>query len=1124
MSHFRFRMVPLPRIAVAAFAALALPAIAGTYNNDFNASDPFLESSPTTKLTVFSNQAFGNVNRPSWLPTGGVDNSGYLKLTNAVSTLRQTIVFPDFEPGFHVAGFDFAIDCRVGGGGTAPADGFSLNFARAGDTVITTGTPYAGALGTNGHNEADRHEEGTATGLSIAFDAYFSGTVGVSDDVVGISVRVDNQVIAHYAAPVINPVDPNNPNSLQTGPRLADPATAQQRIDALGWGTFEAKLDRDTQILNVWWKGVKVIDELPTNFVPGPGRLVFGVRTGGNNQVHHFDNMELTTYPVELATVTSAKVSHQEGYVFQISDYETSSVVVPGGVTSLLIDTDIVTPTSVSKTGSVTTVTYVPEVPLPAHANIFFEINAQDQLGTPVTLSGTLVTPVFPLASFIADAPTLNQWNIRTIRGGTIAGPTQINTALAIAANPALTIANSTAPYFNISDDASFGARGFFKRDAGIANGVTGNEDNIVTLGKTKISITEPGDYTFWVQSDDGFALRIKGAAFHKVVGLGLIDPSDASTIAYFFGTGNANTRGVVTLAAGEYEIDHLWFEGTSDSYAEVAWAPGDHADDTTTGKWSLVGGAGDTPFFPAAPLAEPVTVPGSWAVRNYYAGGNLAGLRDAFTRIATPGASTVVNATVPVINFRDPFLPGGGGADGIFRNNTGFPLEAVVTPPVDDNHFVTIARYEWVVANPGDYTFAVTSDDGFALRVLGGPYIINNAGPTNNSSGVDPLDSTTFLNSGANDAASFGVYRVAAAGTYTIEVVQVEQSGGSSLEVAWAPGNITSRNATSTWMLLGNPNDPSVPVAAPILPVDLFATLPKAPATQWSTRFYHSATNLTNIPTAIAAINNPATPKFTGVYSFLNFRNSVPEGQTDPVPWTSGLFHATHATAVYRDPAERQFLGATGLVDHVAALATARVNITTAGNYTFGISSDDGFAFRIVNAPTPFIRVSGTATIDSAQPNTVYRLDGSNNARAVINLPVGQYDLEFAYYEGTGNAHFELYAVAGDITNDADSTAWRIVGHTTSGGLPLVAQPVLTPPSIGSISINAQTGAFSFSWNSQEGTNYKIQYSDNLAVWHDLNPAYPGQAGPTSTYTGNVSDLTLIPGTAKVFFRLEPN
>lgn len=1146
MNQNPFRAISSRLLAAAVLATMAGPAAhAGTYANDFS-TDPFSPALPANeRLTIFSNQAANSPTRPSWVASGGVDNSGYLKLTDAVGNIRSTIVFPDFEPGFHVAGFNFGVDCRIGGGAATPADGFSINFARSSviggetDPVINTGEGYAGAANV-GHTEDNRHEEGTRTGLGIGFDAYYSG----GEDVIGISVRVDNVLLLQYALPALNqdPSSPDYPNSMQTGPTLPipNPDTEQaraERLAGLGWARFEVALDPVTGRLDIWWKGVKVIDQLETNFVPGPGRLVFGARTGGQNQAHHFDNLSLETFPVEQATVTRASVSHA-GFSFEITDFGTTSVVTPADISFLSIDGTEVTPTSVTKTGSVTTVNYLPPVPFSPNTPIFYLIDAQDQNDVGVSAFGTLTTPVLPQQFFITDAPVLNQWNIREIRGGTVGGTPVINSALAIAAAPPQAPTNYTAPYFNLTDDNNFGSRGFFKRDTVYAtntapNPATVDDNNIVALGKTKVQVTEAGDYTFWVQSDDGFALRVNGGTFTKVAGTAgaLIDPSDPSTIGFLNGTGNSNTRGTIYLEPGEHVIDFLWFEGSSSSFVEVAWAPGDHTADTTGGRWTLVGGAGDTPFFPAAALAEPVASGSNWSVRNYYAGGDVPTLRAAFERLANPGTSLVANDTDPVINYRDP---NNAGADGLFTNNSPFPMEALIAPAADDNHFVTVARYEWNIGTAGDYTVAVTSDDGFALRILGGPYLINGGGPATITSGNDPLDPTAFLNSGANGLSTFGVYRATAPGTYTVEVVQVEQTGGASLEVAWAPGNHTSRNSTGAWQLLGNPNDPSVPPLIPVMPDSWFAGLPPAPAGNWSLAFYYarqpgSTTTLVTIDSLQkindVLANTGITPVFQEAAS-MNFFNRDPLSEPRD---GAGLFRNYQTTApaneAYRVP-DRYFpgVGLAAEIDDAVALATARIVIPTTGTYTFGVNSDDGFALRIVGAPNGFKRLSGTAEafIDTAQNNTFYRSGGTSSSRGAIDLVAGEYDIEFAYYERSGGAHFEVFTAPGDVTNEADTAAWRIIG--ASGGLALVEQtvdPGEGTTTIGNFNFNGTTGDFSFSWNSTEGALYQIEYSDDLATWYELEMDYAGEVG-TTTYNGNVSGLTEIPNTDRVFFRLQ--
>jgi hypothetical protein len=61
-------------------------------------------------------------------PTGGVNNSGCLKLTSALASQSGSFVLTsDLDPGVQVHGFLARFKAYVGGG--SGADGFSFNFA-----------------------------------------------------------------------------------------------------------------------------------------------------------------------------------------------------------------------------------------------------------------------------------------------------------------------------------------------------------------------------------------------------------------------------------------------------------------------------------------------------------------------------------------------------------------------------------------------------------------------------------------------------------------------------------------------------------------------------------------------------------------------------------------------------------------------------------------------------------------------------------------------------------------------------------------------------------------------------------------------------------------------------------
>src|SRR4051812_3044455 len=187
-------MTKLLRIAVV--LALSVGAAkAATTTIDFN-TDP----SVSGVYTEPANSA------ASWRPDGGASGAagdGYLSLADAKGSQRSVLVFKDFENGLVIKSFSFECDLRIGGGTTPPADGFSLNYASADDPVITGGA-FAGST-----TEADLPEEGTQTGLAIGFDTWQSGDAtdrraagGAAEDVAGITVSVDNTLLAQFPLPL----------------------------------------------------------------------------------------------------------------------------------------------------------------------------------------------------------------------------------------------------------------------------------------------------------------------------------------------------------------------------------------------------------------------------------------------------------------------------------------------------------------------------------------------------------------------------------------------------------------------------------------------------------------------------------------------------------------------------------------------------------------------------------------------------------------------------------------------------------------------------------------------------------------------------------------------------------
>ena len=105
---------------------------------------------------------------------------------------------------------------------------------------------------------------------------------------------------------------------------------------------------------------------------------------------------------------------------------------------------------------------------------------------------------------------------------------------------------------------------------------------------------------------------------------------------------------------------------------------------------------------------------------------------------------------------------------------------------------------------------------------------------------------------------------------------------------------------------------------------------------------------------------------------------------------------------------------------------ATATVTIPAAGNWTFGVNSDDGFSLTI-----------GSFTMSFPDPR------GPGDTLQVFNFPAaGEYALRLVFYERGGGSELELYAAAGSFTG-WNASNFRLVGDTAAGGLSVRAQAV---------------------------------------------------------------------------------
>lgn len=111
---------------------------------------------------------------------------------------------------------------------------------------------------------------------------------------------------------------------------------------------------------------------------------------------------------------------------------------------------------------------------------------------------------------------------------------------------------------------------------------------------------------------------------------------------------------------------------------------------------------------------------------------------------------------------------------------------------------------------------------------------------------------------------------------------------------------------------------------------------------------------------------------------------------------------------------------------DNFVTEATATITIPTAGNWTFGVNSDDGFSLTI-----------GNFSISYPDPR------GPGDTLQTFSFPAaGDYALDLIFYECGGGSEVELYAAPGAYTA-WNPTNFRLVGDTAGGGLAVKAPVV---------------------------------------------------------------------------------
>lgn len=541
-----------------ALCAASATAFAGSVSYNF-------DTDPNGILSFYGNAAYVSTD-------GNPATGGYLSLTDAINSQRSFIVFDDFDNGLVVKAFSFSMDVRIGGGNTTPADGFSVDYVRANDPVLVDPSSMNG-WASNPGGEANLPEEGSTTGLGIGFDAYDSG----NGDVIGISVRLDNVLIATYPLPNQNTTC-DDQNSLQTGP--IDPDNAGSP-GLLCWQPFSVDLS-ETGKLVIKWKGHEITPAggLQTTFIPSPGRLVLVARTGGLNQNQHIDNLKITT--IASSTPTVGQINAQPaGFSFDILDAGADKV--DSSTVTVKLNGTSVTPV-VSKTGDTTSVSFN-EFPtlIPAGSSNTIVVSFKDNFGNPLSVTRDYVQTDYavvpPALALPAGATTttpgfvLKSYQTAAGNGNSLA-LTQDELSGLLGANLAdLSAADANGLFHEPGvinydkDPATDGKQGNFDND-GLIPGFPGSGpnqyDNAALEATTYLKFPAAGVYTMGVSSDDGFRVTIAKSAGQKLGGV---------TLGQYIGGRGAGIPGTlftfVVQQAGFYPARLIWENGGGGSSVE---------------------------------------------------------------------------------------------------------------------------------------------------------------------------------------------------------------------------------------------------------------------------------------------------------------------------------------------------------------------------------------------------------------------------------------------------------------------------------------------------------------------------------------------------------------------------
>lgn len=200
--------------------------------------------------------------------TGGTNDSGVLRLTEAANDQNGTLFIADLNNGIGVGGVIAVLDVLSGGGTNPPADGWSFSWGEDIEDAPATG----------------QLEQGIGSGLRISFDIWNNGTAE-DPEAPAIDIFWRNETIAHALVPM---------SLLTTG-------------DGFERVFIEVTPDGKVTVVH---DGVVVFQNVQLPGYHGIAGANFAIagRTGGANQNQWIDNVTIHTTQIEALAVNRQPV------------------------------------------------------------------------------------------------------------------------------------------------------------------------------------------------------------------------------------------------------------------------------------------------------------------------------------------------------------------------------------------------------------------------------------------------------------------------------------------------------------------------------------------------------------------------------------------------------------------------------------------------------------------------------------------------------------------------------------------------------------------------------------------------------------------------------------------------